>query len=140
MINGKKTFPTVWSFLRPVDLWGTIFLILQTCFCTMFSETFRDHLFRLKLCREYAISTIFLHSSWELNISCLCKITHYLHTVREEFKFHNMPHCIPKNLRVHLYRVSDLTAAPLNSLREAKRHKKISFCLDFMVLKVFGFW
>ena len=97
MINGKKTFPTVWSFLRPVDLWGTIFLILQTCFCTMFSETFRDHLIRLKLCREYAISTIFLHSSWELNISCLCKRTLHLHTVREEFVFHNMLHCIPNN-------------------------------------------
>ena len=97
MLNRKKSLPTLW---HPV--------ILETC------QYLRNNFLNLinmlmynvlrycqgspyQLCREHAISAIFLHSSWELNMSCLCKRTLHLHTVREELVFHNMLHCIPNN-------------------------------------------
>ena len=95
MLNRKKHFQLcgILSLLRPVNLWGTVFYIPQTCFCTLFSENFRDHLVKLKLCREICC-VMFLPSSWKLNILCICKKTHHLHTCQRGI-------CISQHAALH---------------------------------------
>ena len=97
MLNRKKSLPTLWHpvILETCQYLRNNFLNLINMLMYNVLRYFQGSPYQL--CREHAISAIFLHSSWELNMSCLCKRTLHLHTVREEFVFHNMLHCIPNN-------------------------------------------